>query len=53
MGDDRTDEDLFLAVRGRGLSVLVGRSRRATLAEERLPSPLAVQRFLVRLAELS
>jgi trehalose-phosphatase len=53
MGDDRTDEDLFRAVRGRGLSVLVGRPRRTTLAEERLPSPLAVQRFLIRLAELS
>jgi trehalose 6-phosphate phosphatase len=50
VGDDRTDEDLFDAIRGLGLAVRVGRSRR-TRAIRRLPSPAAVQRFLLRLAE--
>jgi trehalose 6-phosphate synthase/phosphatase len=50
IGDDRTDEDLFRAVRGRGLGVRVGRAGVRTLARHRLASPHAVRRFLERLA---
>ena len=53
MGDDRTDEDLFREVGRRGLTVRVGRPGVRTAATERLPSPAAVGRFLVRLADLS
>ena len=52
LGDDRTDEDLFRALAGTGLGVLVGPSRR-TYARARLASPAAVGRFLVRLADIS
>ena len=52
IGDDRTDEDLFLALQGVGLSVRVGRAIKSTHATARLPSPAAVQRFLQRLGEL-
>lgn len=52
LGDDRTDEDLFAAIAGQGLGVLVGRPR-ATRATHRLASPAAVGRFLGRLAALS
>ncbi len=52
VGDDRTDEDLFRAVGGRGLAVRVGRAGVKTLARHRLASPRAVRRFLERLAEL-
>ena len=52
IGDDRTDEDLFLALQGVGLSVRVGRAIKSTHATARLPSPAAVQRFLRRLGEL-
>ncbi len=51
LGDDRTDEDLFREIRGRGLPVRVGRPRKGTLAERRLASPRAVQRFLRALGE--
>jgi len=51
IGDDRTDEDLFRAVSGRGLGVRVGRPSRTTAAERRLTSPAAVRRFLESLAE--
>jgi trehalose 6-phosphate phosphatase len=53
LGDDRTDEDLFRAIGGRGLGVRVGRSRLATHATRRLPSPRAVLRFLEQVAEAS
>ncbi|MGQ9788563.1 MAG: trehalose-phosphatase [Candidatus Hadarchaeaceae archaeon] len=33
LGDDRTDEDAFIALRGRGITVLVARNRRRTNAE--------------------
>jgi len=51
MGDDTTDEDLFRALEGRGLSVRVGRRAQPSLAESRLPSPYSVQRFLSLLAD--
>jgi trehalose-phosphatase len=50
MGDDRTDEDLFRAIRGRGLSVRVGRPGKRSVARARLASPTAVCRFLRQLA---
>jgi trehalose-phosphatase len=53
IGDDETDEDLFRALRGKGFSVRVAPPRKKSIAEARLPSPLGVQRFLLRLAELS
>jgi trehalose-phosphatase len=52
IGDDRTDEDLFKAVGKRGMTIRVGREGVSTAAEERLPSPAAVRRFLTTLAEL-
>jgi len=53
VGDDRTDEDLFRAVAGRGLGVRVGRPSKTTAAERRLASPAAVRRFLECLAEFT
>jgi trehalose 6-phosphate phosphatase len=52
IGDDRTDEDLFRAIRGRGLSVKVGRAGSETAASIRLASPTAVGRFLSALATI-
>jgi trehalose-phosphatase len=45
-GDDRTDEDLFEAIRGKGLAVRVGPRGMATRAVRRLASPRSVERFL-------
>lgn len=53
VGDDRTDEDLFRALAGKGLSVRVGRPSVPTRATRRLPSPRAVGRFLAGLADRS
>jgi trehalose-phosphatase len=50
IGDDRTDEDMFRALRGRGLAVRVGPPGARSVARSRLPSPAAVQRFLIELA---
>jgi trehalose-phosphatase len=50
VGDDRTDEDMFRALWGRGLAVRVGSRRGLTLATRRLASPASVRRFLERLA---
>ena len=50
IGDDRTDEDLFAALLGVGLTIRVGRAGVRTLARHRLASPAAVTRFLVALA---
>jgi len=50
IGDDRTDEDLFAALAGRGLTVRVGPPRRATLARRRLSGAPAVARLLATLA---
>lgn len=51
LGDDRTDEDMFRAIRGKGLGVLVGSGRWRTAARRRLASPRQVLRFLSFLAE--
>ena len=53
LGDDRTDEDLFRALEGKGLTVRVGRPRGDTRAVRRLPSPKAVRRFLEELIHAS
>lgn len=53
VGDDRTDEDLFEAVRRFGVAARVGRPRRGTSASRRLASPAAVGRFLERLARIA
>jgi trehalose-phosphatase len=45
IGDDRTDEDAFRALRGKGLTVRVGTGRR-TLARCRLRNVAAVWTFL-------
>jgi trehalose-phosphatase len=50
IGDDRTDEDLFAALAGRGLTVQVGSPRRATIAVRRLSGAPAVARLLAVLA---
>ena len=46
IGDDRTDEDLFGAVDGSGMTIRVGRPGKRSLAANRLASPHAVGRFL-------
>ncbi|MBI5502022.1 MAG: trehalose-phosphatase [Deltaproteobacteria bacterium] len=46
VGDDRTDEDLFAALRPGDLGVLVSRAPRATAARARLRSPGDAVRFL-------
>jgi trehalose-phosphatase len=53
IGDDTTDEDLFRALAGRGLPILVARRSRATAAARRLSSPAAVREFLDALVERS
>jgi trehalose 6-phosphate phosphatase len=50
LGDDETDEDLFRALRGRGLAVRIGPPGARSAARTRLPSPAAVQRLLTALA---
>ena len=47
LGDGRTDEDAFRALRGRGLSVLVGPQPRASLAVAWLRPPEELLSFLV------
>ncbi len=46
LGDDRTDEDAFESLRGRGLTVLVREQKRATKAEIWLKPPEELIRFL-------
>ena len=50
LGDDRTDEDAFAALRGRGLGILVTATPRPTLADYSLQDPEEVRDFLARLA---
>lgn len=52
IGDDVADETAFLAVRGRGISVVVADDSvsRATAADFRLNDPLEVGQFLMRFA---
>ena len=48
LGDDRTDEDMFLALRDRGTTIRIGRPG-ATVARFRLASQRETDRFLDRL----
>ncbi|MBN1895219.1 trehalose-phosphatase [bacterium] len=48
IGDDRTDEDAFAALRGKGITIRVGRSPRSA-ARYRLNGPGAVEQFLKNL----
>ena len=50
IGDDRTDEDMFRSVRGRGIGIAVG--DRARGADARLRSVSSVRKFLRRLPVL-
>ena len=49
IGDDRTDEDAFAALAGRGAGILVAESPRPTSAYYTLRDPDEVHRFLKRL----
>jgi alpha,alpha-trehalase len=46
IGDDRTDEDAFRAIRDRGTGILVSEQPRATAASHLLKDPTEVQQFL-------
>lgn len=48
LGDDRTDEDAFQAIQGKGLSVLVRENLRATAADLWLTPPQELIEFLTR-----
>ena len=50
IGDDRTDEDAFAALAGRGVGILVAESPRPTAAYYTLRNPDEVHRFLERLS---
>ena len=52
LGDDRTDEDAFRALKGRGLTVFVGPGRPASEAEFSLENPSEVKAFLLRCAKV-
>jgi trehalose-phosphatase len=52
LGDDRTDEDAFRALRGRGITVFVGPGQTASEAEYSLENPSEVQAFLLRFAKV-
>ena len=51
LGDDRTDEDAFKALKGRGLTVLVREQPRSTAAELWLKPPDELLQFLARWLE--
>ena len=51
IGDDRTDEDAFAALAGRGVGILVAESPRRSAAYYTLRNPDEVHRFLLRLSE--
>ena len=51
IGDDLTDEDALLAVRARGLGIVVGSGGRQTAAHDRLDDTEAVTEFLARLID--
>jgi trehalose 6-phosphate phosphatase len=46
LGDDRTDEDAFRALKGRGLTILVREQSRPTLADRQLRPPRELIHFL-------
>ena len=52
IGDDRTDEDAFVALAGRGVGILVAESPRPTAAYYTLRNPDEVHRFLERLSDV-
>jgi trehalose-phosphatase len=52
LGDDRTDEDAFAALRADDLAIAVGPRPHTHLIDWRLSGPAAVARFLARLADL-
>ena len=51
VGDDRTDEDAFMALAGRGVGILVAETPRETAAYYTLRDPGEVHRFLRRLLD--
>ena len=51
IGDDRTDEDAFMALAGRGVGILVAETPRETAAYYTLRDPDEVHRFLRRLLD--
>ena len=51
LGDDRTDEDAFVALGGRGLAVLVRPELRETAADLWIEPPQELLQFLARWAE--
>ncbi len=51
IGDDLTDEDMFVSLRDGDIGILVAETPRHTQASLRLPSPTAVHRFLRNLIE--
>ena len=51
IGDDRTDEDAFVALAGHGVGILVAESPRKTAANYTLRDPDEVHRFLRRLLD--
>jgi trehalose-phosphatase len=52
IGDDLTDQDAFRAIRGRGISIFVGRPERAIRADYFLRGPKDVKDFIARLLDL-
>lgn len=52
LGDDVTDEDAFIALRGEGLGILVSKKKRESAADLRLSGPSQVEAFLDRLIEI-
>jgi trehalose-phosphatase len=52
VGDDRTDEDVFRAVKGLGINIFIGPGGAASEAEYYLNDPPQVHEFLLRLEAL-
>jgi trehalose-phosphatase len=52
LGDDLTDEDMFAAVAGRGIAIIVGDAARPTLAGYRLRDHLETARLLEALVSI-